>query len=132
MQNCATGWDSDGLWMSRNLSDVTIIDTEPVDEHGCLVHAEDATAQLCLALARLGSELGDRGQSPSAITRIRVFALDGEDAIEFVEVVAEWLDGAAAEIACLHVERLPVDGMLAAISADVTAPGIIHPTLTNP
>lgn len=108
--------------MSRNLPFVTItIETEPIDELGCLVHAEDATAQLCLALSRLVDELGDRGLSPAAVLRLRVFALDEEKFVEFVEVVTEWLNGVTAEVVCLRVERLPVDGMLAALAADVTA-----------
>lgn len=97
------------------------IDSEPIDEHGYLVHAEDATAQLCLALVRLETELAERGIGLSAVSRLRVLALAGADAAELVDVVAERIDGsAAAAISCIEVERLAVDGMLVAISADVT------------
>jgi enamine deaminase RidA (YjgF/YER057c/UK114 family) len=100
---------------------VTItIDSEPIDEHGFLVHAEDATAQLCLALVRLETELGDRGLVLAAATRLRVLTLDATDAAELVAVAAERLDPTATAISCVEVERFAVDGMLVAVSADVT------------
>lgn len=117
------------------------IDSEPIDEHGYLVHAEDATAQLCLALVRLETELDERGLGLSAVLRLRVLALDGAGAAELVDVVAERLDGTTAPaISCIEVERLAVDGMLVAISADVavhTRPthlkkdSHMHPSLTE-
>lgn len=97
------------------------IDSEPIDEHGYLVHAEDATAQLCLALVRLETELDGRGLALSAVARLRVLALDNANAAELVDVVAERFDGTTATaISCVEVERLAVDGMLVALSADVT------------
>lgn len=97
------------------------IDSGPTDEHGYLVHAEDATAQLCLALVHLESALGDRGLALSAVARLRVLAVDPTLACELVDIVTERLDDAAATaITCVEVDRLEVDGMLVALSADVT------------
>jgi len=108
---------------------VTItIDSEPIDEHGYLVHADDVTAQLCLALVRLETELGDRGLARSAIARLRVLAVDGADAVELLDVVAERFDDTTAPaISCVAVERLAVDGMLVAVSADV----VVHTRITH-
>ncbi|WP_211195867.1 FAD-binding protein [Agromyces sp. H66] len=98
------------------------IDTAPIDEHGYLVHAEDATAQLCLALVRLETELHARGLPRSAVGELRVLAVDGAHAAELVDVVAERFDDTTAPaISCVEVERLALDGMLVAVSADVTA-----------
>lgn len=98
------------------------IETEPVDEHGYLVHAEDATAQLCLALVRLEATLRERGLDLSAVVGLRVRAVDPGLARDLVEVAAERFGaaGAAATITCVPARRLGGDDMLVAISADVT------------
>lgn len=97
------------------------IESAPTDEHGYLVHAEDPTAQLCLALVQLESALGDRGLDLSAVTRLRVLATDPSLACELVDIVAERFDGTTPPaIGCVEVDRLDVDGMLVAVSADVT------------
>ena len=106
---------------ARGLSDVTItIDSEPLDEHGYLVHAEDPTAQLCLALVGLEAALRAGGKDLSAVTRLRVLTVDPTLASELVDVVAERFDDTTATtISCVEVERLAVDGMLVALSAEV-------------
>ncbi|MGR0219541.1 Rid family hydrolase [Agromyces sp. ZXT2-6] len=98
------------------------IETEPVDEHGYLVHAEDATAQLCLALVRLEAALRERGLDLSAVDGVRVRAVDARLAAELVEIAVERFAAAAVApaIACVPAVRLGIDDMLVAISADVS------------
>jgi enamine deaminase RidA (YjgF/YER057c/UK114 family) len=107
----------------RRIADVTItIDTASVDEGGRFVHADDAVAQLCLALVRLEAELTARGLGLSDVVRMRVLAVDPNEAAELADLALERFQpiGAAPEIRCLHVGRMTSPGMLVALSADVT------------
>ena len=99
---------------------IITIDAAPLDEGGELVHAEDAVAQLCLALVRLEAELADHGLGMAAVDRLRVLTIEPADP-ELVDLVLErcYADGATPPIACLQVARLEVPGMLVGVSADV-------------
>jgi enamine deaminase RidA (YjgF/YER057c/UK114 family) len=106
---------------------VTItIETGPVDEHGHLVHAEDPTAQLCLALVRLETALRERELGLSDIVSLRLFAVDIRLAADLFEVVAERFVDAAVRptIRWVDADRLDDPDMLVALAADVrvTAP----------
>lgn len=97
------------------------INSEPVDDLGYLVHAEDATAQLCLALIRLDAALHGAGLDLSAVSRLRVLTVDARLAGELVEVVAERVGDTTTAVSCVEAPRLPLEGMLVALSADVPA-----------
>lgn len=99
------------------------IDTGSFDEGGRFVHADDAVAQLCLALVRLEVELADRGQDLSAVVRMRVLAAGPDEMDELVEVALERFRpfGTTPEVRSLNVGRMAAPGMLVALSADVTA-----------
>jgi hypothetical protein len=101
---------------------VTItIDTGSFDEDGRLVHADDAVAQLCLALVRLEGELSIRGRDLAAVVRMRVLAADPNEAHELLDVALERFRplGTTPEIRTVDAGRMAA-GMLVAVSADVT------------
>ncbi|MGS2807370.1 Rid family hydrolase [Nocardia sp. MW-W600-9] len=95
------------------------IETTSVDESGRLVHAEDATAQLCLAFERLDSALAARGLGASSIVRLRVRARAPADAADLTDLVAEWLEGAQVPVELVDVAHLALPGSLVELSAQV-------------
>ncbi|MBM7505251.1 hypothetical protein ACFPER_13710 [Agromyces aurantiacus] len=104
------------------------IDTGSLDEGGALMHAEDAPAQLCLALVRLEAKLAGCGLDLSDVDRLRVLLIERVAPGELIDLIAERLDATAATptVTWACVERLEVPGMLVGISADVTGHRI-HP-----
>ncbi|MFE6923610.1 FAD-binding protein [Nocardia sp. NPDC057663] len=115
------------------------IETTPVDESGRLVHAEDATAQLCLAFARLESALAARGLGASSITRLRVRTCAPTDASDLADLVEEWLDGTPVPVELVDVAHLALPGMLVELRAQVpfthsdsdSKDPIMNPTTTH-
>jgi len=110
---------------------VTItIETRSVDEHGRLVHAEDATAQLCLAFVRLESTLAELGLPPSAIIRLRVLAADPVAASELVEIIDERLGGVAAVVPVdiVAADGAVMPGVLIGLVAEVMVDTPVSPT----
>lgn len=98
----------------------TTIGSDPVDDQGELVHADDATAQLCLAFVRLEQVLAARGLSLASVTGLRLRTAVADPA-DLVEVLAE-------RLGCLDreppVEIVPVrfddrPGLLATLEAVV-------------
>lgn len=99
----------------------TTIVTTPVDEDGLLLHADDATAQVCLTVVRLISVLERRRVAPTDIVAVRILVVDTESAAGLVPVVAEELDRLAVPVPVGVVAiTAPVEeGMLVALQADV-------------
>lgn len=97
------------------------IDTGSFDEDGRLVHADDAVAQLCLALVRLEDELAARGTDLTAVARMRVLAADPNEADELLDVALERFRqlGTIPEIRTADAGRMSA-GMLVALSAELT------------
>ncbi|MFD5866660.1 FAD-dependent oxidoreductase [Agromyces sp. NPDC127015] len=106
----------------------TTIHSEPVDERGDLVHADDATAQLCLAFVRLEHDIVDRGLPLTALRRLRVHNASAEPADELVGILAERLGDATRDVRVEVVadERERPAGMLVRLEATVAAPAPTH------
>ncbi|WP_221629250.1 FAD-binding oxidoreductase [Humibacillus xanthopallidus] len=118
------------------------IRTASVDDHGRLMHAEDATAQACLAFVRLERELECRGLALAALRRLTVLSpapAPDADAAEplatgrsrpttapgdIVDLIRERLtpEGAHVPVDVLPAERLAQPGLLVALRAEVVSP----------
>lgn len=94
------------------------------------MHADDATAQACLAFVRLERELECRGSSLGALTRLTVLSLvpcasarlgAGPARGDLVDLIRERLapEGAHVPIDVLPAGRLGQPGMLVALRAEV-------------
>ncbi len=99
----------------------TTIETRSVDDRGELMHADDATAQLCLSLVRLEAALVERGLGLEAVTQVRIHATEPGSASELVELVLERFGAgrAAPVVAWVSDAREDVPGMLVRLAADV-------------
>ncbi|MRX45350.1 RidA family protein [Agromyces kandeliae] len=103
------------------MTTTTTIETGSVDDRGALLHADDATAQLCLSLLRLESALADRGLGVEAVTQVRIHATDPGSASELVELVLERFGAGSTTpvVAWISDDRHDVPGMLVRLAADV-------------
>ncbi len=116
----------------RILRDVTTtIVTTPVDDDGLLLHADDATAQVCLTVVRLISVLERRRVAPADIVAVRLLVVDTEPAAGLVPVVAEELERLAvsAPVGVVPITAPVEAGMLVAPPGDVR--GTDHPPPMN-
>jgi len=113
----------------------TTIETRSVDDRGELLHADDATAQLCLSLVRLEAALAERGLGLEAVTQVRIHSVGPGSASELVELVLERFGAgpAAPVVAWVSAERHDPPGLLVRLAADVavTTP-TREPTITRP
>lgn len=113
----STAWcGGPGSW-----SVTTTIETASVDDLGMLVHADDATAQVCLAFVRLEAALSARGLSTLAVERLVVRSAGAGRATDLVDVVVERLtaSGSSAPVGVEPVACLAQPGMLVSLRAEV-------------
>lgn len=108
--------------------------TDPVDDRGELVHADDATAQLCLAFIRLEQAMADRGLPVTALVDLRLRTSVADTAAEFVDLIAERLDGVRSTVTVEIVRdnRLVVPGLLVRLEATVADAGSTVTTRIDP
>lgn len=101
----------------------------PLDDTGRLLHAEDAAAQLALAVARLEDALGADGRAPGELVGLRVLTTDREVLGGVLDVLLERLGvlGVAPRIAVAEVAQLDLPGMLIALEP-VLGPDSTSPT----
>ena len=100
----------------------------PLDERGRVLHGGDLTAQLVLAVLGLEQALAEAGLSRADLVRLTVRTTEAVDTGEVLDVLAERLDPAAADIRLERVERLPLPEMMVALDA-VADPTPGAPTL---
>lgn len=104
------------------IADVTItIETGSLDESGRLVHADDAIAQVCLALVRLESRLDERGLDASRVTQVRVHAVEPRCAGDLVGLVIERFEAVSARplVTWVGETELEPPGLLVRLAADI-------------
>ncbi|UOQ88702.1 FAD-dependent oxidoreductase [Agromyces endophyticus] len=118
----------------------TTIRSEPVDDRGDLVHADDPTAQLCLAFVRLEHDIVGRGLSLTTLRSLRVRNASAEPDADLLGILAERLGPATRGVVVEVVADDPgrSAGMLVRLEATVAAPEPRHhegtsmnPTLTT-
>ncbi|GAA2027857.1 FAD-binding oxidoreductase [Agromyces tropicus] len=105
------------------MTTTTTIETRSVDDHGELMHADDATAQLCLSLVRLEAALSTRGLGLASVSQVRIHAIEPRTASELVELVLERFGTVATTpvVAWVGCARLDPPGTLVRLAADVPA-----------
>ncbi|WP_400999365.1 FAD-binding oxidoreductase [Agromyces sp. GXQ0307] len=115
------------------MTTTTTIETGSVDDRGELLHADDATAQLCLSLVRLEAALVERGLELGAVTQVRIHATEPGSASELVELVLERFGTgrAAPVVAWVSAARHEVPGMLVRLAADVAVTTPTREPTTN-
>ncbi|WP_430645621.1 hypothetical protein [Agromyces sp. GXS1127] len=103
------------------MTTTTTIETRSVDDRGVLMHADDATAQLCLSLVRLETALVERGLGLGAVTQVRIHATQPAAASELVELVLERFRSGPTTPIVAWVSATPPEapGMLVRLAADV-------------
>ncbi|MFY9712436.1 MAG: hypothetical protein WAK00_03095 [Microbacterium sp.] len=99
--------------------------TSPVDDGGELVHAEDATSQLCLAFVRLEQAMSERGLPVTALVGLRLRTTVADPVAELVELVAERLDGVrpTVTVEIMRDDGPVVPGLLVRLEATVADAG---------
>lgn len=93
--------------------------SDPFDDRGELVHADDATAQVCLAFVRLERAMAERRLPVTALVGLRLRTTVSDDVAELVELVTERLEGVRSTVPIEVVRdaapRLP--GLLVSLEA---------------
>ncbi|GAT74544.1 oxidoreductase [Microbacterium sp. HM58-2] len=99
--------------------------TDPVDDEGELMHAEDAAAQLCLAIVRLESVIAERGLPVSALVRLRLHTVVPDPTAELLELVSERLHDVPLTVTVETVQSAHalVPGQLVRLEATVDDTG---------
>ncbi|HYF73745.1 MAG TPA: PIG-L family deacetylase [Nocardioides sp.] len=112
---------------------ITIPEHGPLDEHGRLLHEDDAAAQLALAVSRLEASLAASGRTLADLAELRVSTTDPA-AIEGVyDVLTERLEatGARADVRVEPADALAVPGMLVSLAAQ-PRPGTLLVVVAHP
>lgn len=98
---------------------LTVAGQGSITADGELLHAEDTTAQLALAMANVESLLAAGGMDLRDVTRLVVYVTDMDAALAGYGAITERLDaaGATPPATLLEVRRLAVPGMTVEIDA---------------
>ena len=98
---------------------LTVAGQGSITTDGELLHAEDTTAQLALAMANVESLLAAGGMDLRDVTRLVVYVTDMDAALAGYGAITERLDavGATPPATLLEVRRLAIPGMTVEIDA---------------
>ena len=100
---------------------LTVAGQGSIDADGQLLHGDDMTAQIALAMANVEELLGAAGMDLRDVTRLVVYVTDMDAALAGYGAITERLDAVRATppTTLLEVSRLAVPGM--AVEIDATA-----------
>lgn len=98
---------------------LTVAGQGSITVDGELLHAEDTTAQLALAMANVESLLAAGGMDLRDVTRLVVYVTDMDAALAGYGAITERLDavGATPPATLVEVRRLAIPGMTVEIDA---------------
>jgi enamine deaminase RidA (YjgF/YER057c/UK114 family) len=114
----ALGYDQ-GQLRAAPRAVLTVAAQGPLDSVGRLVHADDAAAQLALALANLEAVLAAAGMVPGDVAQLRVYTTDMESTLGVWDTLVERFAevGASPPTTLVGVTALPVPGMTVSLEA---------------
>jgi enamine deaminase RidA (YjgF/YER057c/UK114 family) len=98
---------------------LTVAGQGSIDADGQVLHADDVTAQLALAMAHVEELLAAGGMDLRDVVRLTIYVTDVDAALAGYGAITERLDavGASPPATLLEVRRLALPGMAAEIDA---------------